>query len=59
MSSVLNVSNTSRTSEDNEDKNNGISIIVKNNEKEEYIYIFICGQHGYGRHKTFHKFVSL
>ena len=35
-----------------EDKNNGISIIAKNNEEEEYPYISICGQHGYRRHKT-------
>ena len=35
-----------------EDKNNGISIIVKNNEEEEYPYIPICGQHGYRRHKV-------
>ena len=36
----------------NEDKNNGISIIAKNNEEEEYPYISICGQHGYRRHKV-------
>ena len=35
-----------------EDKNNGISIIAKNNEKEEYPYISIFGQHGYRRHKA-------
>ena len=35
-----------------EDKNNGISIIAKNNEEEEYPYISICGQHGYRRHKV-------
>ena len=35
-----------------EDKNNGISIITKNNEEEEYPYISICGQHGYRRHKV-------
>ena len=35
-----------------EDKNNGISIIAKNNEEEEYPYISICGQHGYIRHKV-------
>ena len=35
-----------------EDKNNDISIIVKNNEEEEYLYISICGQHGYRRHKV-------
>ena len=31
----------------NENKNNGISIIAKNNEKAEYRYISVCGQHGY------------
>ena len=36
----------------NEDKNNGISIIVKNNEEAEYPYISICGQHGYRRRKA-------
>ena len=35
-----------------EDKNNGISTIVKNNKEEEYPYITICGQHGYRRHKA-------
>ena len=35
-----------------EGKNNGISIITKNNEEEEYPYISICGQHGYRRRKT-------
>ena len=35
-----------------EDKNNGISIIAKNTEEEEYPYISICGQHGYRRHKA-------
>ena len=35
-----------------EDKNNGISIIAKNNDKAEYPYISICGQHGYKRHKA-------
>ena len=35
-----------------EDKNNGISIIVKNNDETEYPYISICGQHGYRRHKV-------
>ena len=35
-----------------EDENNGISIIAKNNEKEEYLYISICRQHGYRRHKA-------
>ena len=34
-----------------EDKNNGISIIAKKNEEEEYPYISICGKHGYRRHK--------
>ena len=36
----------------NEDKNNDISIIAKNNEEVEYPYISICGQHGYRCHKT-------
>ena len=35
-----------------EDKNNGISIIAKNNEEAEYPYISICGQHAYRRHKA-------
>ena len=35
-----------------EDKNNGISIIAKKNEEEEYPSISICGQHSYRRHKT-------
>ena len=35
-----------------EDKNNGISIIAKNNDEAEYPYISICGQHGYRRHKA-------
>ena len=35
-----------------EDKNNGISIIIKNNEEEEYPYISICGQRGYRTHKA-------
>ena len=35
-----------------EDKNNGISIIAKNNEEAEHPYISICGQHGYRRHKA-------
>ena len=35
-----------------EDKNNDISIIAKNNEEEEYPYISICGQHVYRRHKA-------
>ena len=30
-----------------EDKNNGTSIIAKNNDEAEYPYISICGQHGY------------
>ena len=30
----------------NEDKNNGITIIAKSNEEEDYPYISICGQHG-------------
>ena len=33
-------------------KNNGISIIERNNEAVEYPYISICGQHGYRRHKA-------
>ena len=36
----------------NEDKNNVISIITKNNEEAEYPYISICGIHGYRRHKA-------
>ena len=36
----------------NEDKNNGITIIAKNNEAAEYPYISICGQHGYRMHKV-------
>ena len=35
-----------------EDKNNGISIIAKNNEEEEYPYVSICEQHGYRRQKV-------
>ena len=35
-----------------EDKNNGISIIAKNNEEEEYLHISICGQHGYRRDRV-------
>ena len=35
-----------------EDKNNGISIIAKNNVEEEYLYVSICGQHGYRRQKV-------
>ena len=39
---------------ESEDKNNGITIIAKSNEASEYcyIYIYICGQHGYRRQKT-------
>ena len=33
-------------------KNNGISIIAKNNDEAEYPYISICIQHGYRRHKV-------
>ena len=33
-------------------KNNGISIIAKNNDEAEYPYISICRQHGYRRHKV-------
>ena len=36
----------------NEEKNNGITIIAKNNEAAEYSYISICRQHGYRRHKV-------
>ena len=35
-----------------EDKENGISIITKNNDEAEYPYISICGQHGYRRQKV-------
>ena len=35
-----------------EDKNNGTSIITKNNEEAEYPYISIYGQHGYRKHKA-------
>ena len=35
----------------NEDKNNGINLIVKNNEEAGYPYISIWGQHGYRRHR--------
>ena len=35
-----------------EDKNNGISIIAKNNDEAEYPYISICRQHGYRRGKV-------
>ena len=35
-----------------EDKENGISIITKNNAEAEYPYISICGQHGYRRQKV-------
>ena len=36
----------------NEDKNNGISILTKNNEEAEYLYKSIWGQRGYRRHKA-------
>ena len=36
----------------NEDKNNGMSIIAKNNEEPEYPCMSICGQPGYRRHKA-------
>ena len=49
MSSLLNVSNGSSKPEE---KNNGISIIVKNNEEEEYPYISICGPHSYRKNKA-------
>ena len=32
-----------------EDMNNGVSIIAKNNDEAEYPYISICAQHGYRR----------
>ena len=35
-----------------QDKNNGISIIAKNIEEEEYPYVSICGQHDYRGHKV-------
>ena len=35
-----------------EDRNNGTSIIVKNNEEAEYLYISVYGQHGYRRQKV-------
>ena len=35
-----------------EGKNNGISIIKKNNNEADYPYISICGQHGYRSHKV-------
>ena len=35
-----------------EDKNNGISIIARNNDEPEYPYISICGEHGNRRHKV-------
>ena len=35
-----------------EEKNNGISTIVKSNEEEEYPYISICGSYGHRRHKA-------
>ena len=46
-SSLLNVSNGKT-----EEKDNGISIIAKNNEEEEYPYIFICGPYSYRMHKA-------
>ena len=46
MSSFLNGSSKP------EEKNNGISIIAKNSEEEEYPYISICGPHSYRRHKA-------
>ena len=49
MSSLLNISNGSSKPEE---KNNGISIIAKKNEEEEYPYISICGPHSYRRHKA-------
>ena len=49
-SSLLNVSNDSSFKP--EEKNNGISIIAKNNAEEEYPYISICGPHIYRRHKA-------
>lgn len=36
----------------NEDQNNGIIVIEKNNETPEYIYIPICRQHACRRHRT-------
>ena len=36
----------------NEDKNNGISIITKNNDEAEYMCMSKCRQHGYRRHKV-------
>ena len=35
-----------------EDKNNEITIIAKNNNEAKYPYISICGQHGYRNHKV-------
>ena len=49
MSSLLNISNGSSKPEE---KSNGISIIAKKNEEEEYPYISICGPHSYRRHKA-------
>ena len=46
MSSLLNVFNGSNKPEE---KNSGISIIAKKNEKEEYLYMSICGPHSYRR----------
>ena len=34
------------------EKNSGISIIAKNNEEQEYLYISIFGQHGYRKRKA-------
>ena len=46
-SSLLNVSNGKP-----EEKYNGLSIIAKNNEEEQYPYISICGPYSYRRHKA-------
>ena len=35
-----------------QDRNNGISVIAKNNDEAEYPYMSICGQHGYRKHKV-------
>ena len=35
-----------------EDMNNGVSIIAKNNDEAEYPHISICAQHGYRRLKV-------
>ena len=34
------------------DKKNGISIVTKNNDDAGYLYVSICGQHGYRRQKV-------